>query len=159
MDLSKLAPIQKELDDRILKEHGLKGQELIKKKTVALLTELYECVNDARFFKYWSSNQAKKATTLEEYVDTMHFAISIANDVGYAEHEYIDPGHMDVNDLVIGLTNVITLLPENKIHRHVGLMFNFLIKLGELLGYDQAEIEAAYLEKNKENHTRQDDGY
>src|SRR5690625_82283 len=120
MNLNELFSIQAELDKRIIQQHNLQEQDLLKKKTVALLTELYECVNEARFFKFWSEDQKSRTKVyssdylvlpdgkeiekvtnplLEEYVDTIHFALSIANDLDYQEHEYLDPDNQDLSDL------------------------------------------------------------
>src|SRR5690625_3873533 len=128
MNLNDLFKKQKELDEYIVKEKGLEEQDLFKKKIVALLCELYECVNEARFFKFWSNNTKPRSEVwetkivhgkpqpilknplLEEYIDTIHFALSIANDLGYHEHKYIKTQPRDLNDLVIGITNVATIL-------------------------------------------------
>lgn len=42
MNINTLFKKQKELDEHIIKEKGLEGQDLLKKKTVALICELYE---------------------------------------------------------------------------------------------------------------------
>lgn len=171
MNLNELFEPQAKLDERIIKEHNLQGQDLIKKKTTALLTELFECVNEARFFKFWSKDQKARINQfclsrlewtnplLEEYVDTLHFALSIANDISYNKHEYKDPGDYDLNDLTIGLTNLITLLPESKSHTQMSLVFNYLIKLGYQFGFNEKIVKEAYYKKNKINLVRQEDGY
>lgn len=201
MNLNELFAPQAELDKYIVEEHNLQGKDLLKKKTVALICELYECVNEARFFKFWSHDQ--KARTfepnpddiceeckgqpiffeenkpenriigqcehcdgcgvhfhnplLEEYVDTIHFALSIANDLGYHEHEYSDPGFLDLSNSVLGLTQLATVLPYSK-KKNIGMIFNYLIKLGYQLGFDEKTVIDAYFEKNKENHKRQESG-
>lgn len=57
MDLSKLFEMQRELDERIVREKGLEGQNLLPNKILALQVELGELANEARFFKYWSNDQ------------------------------------------------------------------------------------------------------
>jgi dimeric dUTPase (all-alpha-NTP-PPase superfamily) len=96
---------------------------------------------------------------LEEYADTVHFTVSLANDFGYTEHKYTDPGHIDLNDLVIGLTNLITLLPETRSHRQIELVFNYLIRYGYQLGFTEEQVIEAYYSKNEENHERQVNHY
>src|SRR5690625_7690129 len=130
MNLSKLFPIQKKLDERIVKEKGLEGQDLLPEKILALQVELGELANEWRGFKFWSENQASnvrvlevawgkaphlymcqecngefhveeanelsykcdlcmskllavvvKNTLLEEYVDCLHFILSIRNEI------------------------------------------------------------------------------
>src|SRR5690625_2546043 len=57
MNLSKLFKIQKQLDERIVKEKGLEGQDLLDKKILALQVELGELAQNWRGFKYWSNDQ------------------------------------------------------------------------------------------------------
>ncbi len=57
MNLNPLFTKQKQLDDRINKEKGLQGQDLLDKKILALQVELGELANEWRGFKFWSKNQ------------------------------------------------------------------------------------------------------
>jgi|SRR5690625_4167754 len=176
MNLNILFKPQDKLDEEIELKHGLQGQDLIKKKTVAMICEVYETVNLARFFKFWSTDQKPRTKALrkptmneedkeyynpllEEYVDIVHFGISIANDLGYHSHAYDDPGHYDLNDLTIGLTNAITLIPIVRTNEHMATVLNLLIRLGYQLGFEEKDVIDAYFEKNKENHARQANNY
>src|SRR5690625_7034757 len=104
MNLNTLFKKQMELDAHITQKRNLEGQPLLDKRIVALICELYECINEARFFKYWSEDQRpntieSKLTSngkavvynplLEEYIDTIHFTLSIANDLGVHDHKYV----------------------------------------------------------------------
>lgn len=62
MNWNTLFKKQQELDLHIVQEKGLEGQPLLDKKVVALICELYECVNEARFFKFWSDDQKPNRT-------------------------------------------------------------------------------------------------
>src|SRR5690606_23656156 len=95
---------------------------------------------------------------LEEYVDIVHFTLSIANDLGYHEHKYVNPGHFDLNDLTLGLTQLVTVLPYAK-NNKLPLSFDYVIKLGYQLGFDEKTVIDAYFEKNKVNHERQVNNY
>ena len=159
MDLNKLFKAQAELDKHIVEEKGLQGQDLLKKKTVALICELYECVNESRFFKFWSNKSMNRDNALEEYADTIHFAISIANDVGLDDYEFGDSRSRDLNDLTLGITNLATLIPERPTKNNVRTLLNLIIKLGYQLGFTEDEVIEAYHSKNKENHLRQETGY
>src|SRR5690625_1898343 len=193
MDLNTLFEKQMELDAHITQKRNLEGQPLLDKRIVALICELYECVNEARFFKFWSDNQKPRTLIwkcdvcgseeeehidcayadcnhnpftmiptnplLEEYVDTIHFALSIANDLGYHKHEYIKTQPKDLNDLVIGITNVATVLSMSKDKDHVSSLINNIIALGYQLGFTEKEVIEAYHEKNKENYARQKSNY
>lgn len=57
MDLTKLIEKQRELDERIVREKGLKGQNLFPNSIIALQVELSEMANEARWFKHWSNDQ------------------------------------------------------------------------------------------------------
>src|SRR5690625_1632306 len=95
MNLNELFGKQKELDEYIVKEKGLEEQDLFKKKIVALICELYECVNEARFFKYWSEDT--KPRTLIWKCDVC----------GSEEEEHIDCAYADCNH------NPFTMIPTN----------------------------------------------
>src|SRR5699024_146909 len=159
MDLNKLFKAQAELDKHIVDEKGLEGQDLLKKKTVALICELYELVNESRFFKYWSNKSMNRDNALEEFTDTIHFAISIANDAGLDDYEFGDSRSRDLNDLTLGITNLATLIPERPTKNNVRTLLNLIIKLGYQLGFTEDEVIEAYHSKNKENHIRQESGY
>ena len=177
MNLNSLFKKQKQLDEYIVKEKELEGVDLLPRKTVALICELYECINEARFFKYWSENQKPnieeheidevdgnivqivRTPLLEEYIDTIHFTLSIANDLGVHEHKYVKTQPQDLNDLVLGITNLATIIPISKEKHQVESLINNIITLGYQLGFDEKAVIEAYHEKNKENYARQKVGY
>src|SRR5690625_6163210 len=115
MNLNTLFKKQMELDAHITQKRNLEGQPLLDKRIVALICELYECINEARFFKFWSDDQKPRyegietiihgycsesgradieerqtRPLLEEYADDIHFALSDANSLGVHEHDYIE---------------------------------------------------------------------
>jgi len=160
MNLNKLFPVQKKLDEHILSEKGLHGQDLLKKKTVALICELYELSNELKFFKFWKEDiKINRELALEEYSDLVHFALSIANDLGYTEHKYIHTEGTDLNDLVLGITNIATIIPQSRETHHVSTLINNVIQLGYQLGFTEEDVLDAYENKNKENHRRQETNY
>ncbi len=57
MNLQPFFTTQKILDDRIIEEKGLQGQDLLDKDIRALFSELGELSNEERGFKYWSGDQ------------------------------------------------------------------------------------------------------
>src|SRR5690625_3424078 len=109
MNLSKLFRIQRKLDEHIEKEHPRRpGEDRLAKKILALQVELGECANEWRGFKFWSNDQEPRTKhnifkhgirlnpvdkqinpLLEEYVDCLHFFISIANDFGIKPNEFV----------------------------------------------------------------------
>lgn len=198
MNLKKLFEMQKALDDRIIKEHGLEGQDLLPKKILALQVELGECANEWRGFKMWSKDQEPRTKVkctncqgsgeilsthegdwitcewcegtkvennsnplLEEYVDCLHFFLSLAHTIDIPEDE------LDLNDFVIEgstatvFTDIISAvgLLETDTKAFDDAWKSFLLLGTERLGFTFEQIEAAYMDKNKTNHERQANGY
>src|SRR5690625_5163995 len=100
MNLTKLFKTQAELDKKIVEEKGLQGQDLLDEKILALQVELGELANEWRGFKFWSEDQEPRTEIcygppeipdvcvysnplLEEYVDCLHFILSIGLGLGY----------------------------------------------------------------------------
>lgn len=158
MNLNSLFAYQKELDDHIIKEKKITDGSLLNKKVIAFICELYETVNENRFFKYWSNKPADKEATLEEYSDTIHFLVSIANDMGYTYHTY-EPKKWNMEDLVIRITNIATIIPVSEEEKHIRNLFNRVIDLGYMLGFDEDGVLQAYHAKHEVNYDRQASNY
>src|SRR5690625_1594587 len=83
--------MQRNLDKYIESNHQLEGQDLIEEKMLALLVELGEMANETRCFKFWSTKgKSDQGIILEEYVDNIHFLLSIGLEKGY-HFTQIDP--------------------------------------------------------------------
>lgn len=174
MNLEKMLAAQKELDERIVKEKGLEGEDLVANTYVALDVELGEMANEARWFKHWSDDQEpRKESLLEEYVDALHFFLSIAIQKGWEDEIFVDTQVLKNSDFKIGskigISNqylrIKKLLYGSMSRRQKGkdyfslAWFDFLV-LGALgFGFTLEQIEQAYFKKNKVNHQRQDNGY
>lgn len=104
-----------------------------------------------------------KNPLLEEYVDCLHFILSIG-----LEHKFesklprllIEP--LTFNTIEYQFIHLLRTDWEiyEEYHRgyyHEGL--EVFLGLGEMLGFTWEQIEAAYYEKNEINHKRQDAGY
>jgi len=161
MDLIKLYEIQQQLDNRIHMEHELKGKNLIPSKILALQVELGELANETRCFKFWSNRgPSPKDIILEEYVDCLHFILSIGLDSGLTDINLNQINNSD--DLTGQFQNMFTWIGtfqyEPKIDNYEKLFSHFLL-LGRKLDFTEEEIFESYLEKNKINHQRQDEGY
>jgi dimeric dUTPase (all-alpha-NTP-PPase superfamily) len=161
MNLERLFILQEELDSRILKQHNLEDKPLLQRKILALQVELGELANETRCFKYWSEKKPSEVhIILEEYVDCLHFILSIGVEKQYqnididlkpVEYPLTDQFlniFIDVNDFVICSSR----------DQYITLFEDFL-NLGTSLGFSEEQIETAYLEKNTINHERQDNGY
>ncbi|PJZ01125.1 dUTPase [Bacillus vallismortis] len=190
MNLQKMFEMQKVLDERIIKEKGLEGQDLLPNLILALQVELAECANEWRGFKHWSNDREprvcaidKKGQTakeyyknplLEEYVDCLHFILSIGNRLGYLKNnESVDElkrtttkgtgvhAFMDVFNAIVYLNDevICTTIDNELAHYNYENLFSLFNALGETLGFTPEQIEAAYMEKNAVNHQRQQGGY
>ena len=181
LQTQKLFETQKILDDKIVKEKGLEGVDLLDKKILALQVELGELANEWRGFKFWSKKNRpvtwryegqgfSRNPLLEEYVDCLHFILSIGNDLGLGV-----PSVSSIKTRVAFKGDEVTI-QFNALFKNVGdlgndtsrnditglcyrnTLYNF-VGLGEMLGFTWEQIEQAYYDKNKVNHERQNNGY
>ncbi|TYS59016.1 dUTPase [Sutcliffiella horikoshii] len=163
MNLRRLYDMQRELDAKIESQHGLRKEDLVDEKILALLVELGELANETRCFKFWSVKPpAERGVILEEYVDGVHFILSLGLTFGY-----------DGTETSRGLAEEAATLTEqfNRVYQLVStfkedlsvenyyLLLDSYIQMGQMLGFEWAEVEQAYLEKNQVNHERQQQGY
>lgn len=187
MNLQKLFEAQAELDAFIEQQHPTQeGENRLEKKILALLVELSECAQESRCFKFWSNDQEPrnyckncamtetphecKNPLLEEYVDVLHFSLSIGNDVfGELSDENIkeiledsrktDEASSVITTFII-LNSCATVLAEYEFeyvdYRNFMMI---LLNLGLLLGFTEEKIEQAYWKKYEINKQRQRDGY
>lgn len=138
----------------------MQGQDNYINKLVALSVELGECKNEyPQTFKFWSNKKNDHKNGLIEHVDCVHFAISIALDLGYTEHTYTKAQPKDLNAMYLGLQNIVATLSVSRKQRHVESLLNNLITLGYQLGFTEQNVLNAYDDKNKENHRRQETNY
>lgn len=184
MNLNKLFEIQAGLDYHIVKEKGLEGQGLLDKKILALQVELGELANEQRTWKFWSHDQrprgqgtyleyrpvdqggnhwVTKNPLLEEYVDCLHFILSIGLDKKYTTGITVDLEEMRYEDTITKqFSEVFYYITElgsmQGYEEYLDLVESFAV-LGDCLGFTWEQIEQAYLAKNQINHERQLNGY
>jgi dimeric dUTPase (all-alpha-NTP-PPase superfamily) len=161
LDLQKLFAMQKELDAHIEKEHPRKnGQSRQSEKVLALLVELGELANETRCFKFWSNKPpSERNIILEEFVDGIHFLLSLGLEMEVKTFEINTIKKESITKQFIVLYNAISLLSIHVTPFIFGKVFSAYLGLGEMLGFTREEIEKAYIEKNKVNHQRQENGY
>ncbi|MEB2270130.1 dUTP diphosphatase [Bacillus safensis] len=170
MNLQKMFKMQAELDRRIIREKGLEGRDLLPGLILALQVELAECANEWRGFKFWSNDQQpREEKLLEEYVDCLHFILSIGNHIKYPSNY-----NMDILNRAIfydGGVNAFLAVFYEVSAFHVELetggevsssfveIFMRFNELGIALDFTPEQIEQAYIDKNAVNHKRQQEGY
>ncbi|PIC65360.1 dUTPase [Sporosarcina sp. P13] len=168
MNFKKLFETQKALDYHIVEEKGLEGQNLIAKKVVALQVELSELMNELpEVFKFWSNKKNDYEKALEEFVDSLHFILSIGIEKGYSVEELIvmlsgNSGvsvGQDVLKQFKYLNGAVSDFSFDGTKYSYEELLLYFINLGESLGFTTDQIEAAYYAKNEVNHERQISGY
>ncbi|QCY75665.1 dUTP diphosphatase [Bacillus subtilis] len=186
MNLEKMFEMQKALDERIIKEKGLEGQDLLPNLILALQVELAECANEWRGFKHWSNDREPRTKhpletspngafrkggnpLLEEYVDCLHFILSIGNRLGWNDTDTIDDvvvQHLisekgfDTAKTFSCLLSIAYGFHFSNVEKRTYIsLFTTFFELGNKLGFKWEQIEAAYMDKNAVNHQRQQEGY
>jgi dimeric dUTPase (all-alpha-NTP-PPase superfamily) len=163
MNLQKLFELQRKLDEHIEQEHPRQeGEDRLAKKILALQVEIGELLNELpEVFKFWSNKKNNRAKALEEYCDGLHFILSIGLEL------------YDEEDIEMIAADLQLYRRVNIIEQFQGIFYNIsrlrsggytylfehFLGLGKMLGFTWEEIEEAYMKKNAENHTRQENRY
>lgn len=168
INLDELSKVQKVLRDRI----DYKEDDRFEKLVLAFIVELGELANEARFFKFWAQDQEmRREKALVEYVDNIHFLLDIGLALGYGEGGMYEYEHLGLDYNIkshkydnltaqfLWLSNTASIVWNHDKEEHFELLVMEYLALGEMLGFSWGEVTKAYMDKNKENHIRQDSGY
>jgi dimeric dUTPase (all-alpha-NTP-PPase superfamily) len=205
MNLEKMLEMQQTLDERIVKAKGLEGQDLFPNTVLALLVELGEFANEGRWFKHWSDDQEPRTVKtevpfhagipffldaktsnplLEEYVDCLHFFLSIAIQKSWEDTLYIYEEQLDKDEFDGDLTAYYLEMTyfinkshfenpseekDDKFKKYFGFpQKQYWFRMAWILflnigingfRFTLEQIEQAYYDKNQINHERQSNGY
>ncbi|WP_251549503.1 dUTP diphosphatase [Neobacillus muris] len=163
MKLTKLFDMQKALDQHIEQKHQLQEEDLFSRKVLALLVEVGELANETRCFKFWSVKPSSpKDVILEEFVDGVHFILSLGIECGFDRQEFevaVKPSGLNVTEQFLLLYETIDRFKLDKSFSGFLTVIETYLQLGILLGISQTEMEQAYLRKNEVNYQRQADNY
>lgn len=154
--------MQNELDQKIIIKHGLTEVQTFNSRILSLMVELGELANETRCFKYWSLKlPSEREVILEEYVDGIHFIVSLGNtlEVDLTEDMFKRHNYDDLTKQFLELYLEISKLTSNITSKHYKNVFNLYINLGYSLGFSLEDVFNAYLKKNKINHKRQASNY
>lgn len=102
-----------------------------------------------------------KNPLLEEYVDCLHFILSIGLDIGFSSYELIGniEGDQETTETFSEVFQTVSLVSQTQNKVHYSILFEEFLFLGNSLGFTWDQIEQAYYDKNKTNHERQTNGY
>lgn len=203
MNLEKMLSAQAELDNHIIEKKGLQGVDLVPNTFLALQVELSEFANEGRWFKHWSDDplprtkQSRSVTDflgapvieyynplLEEFVDCVHFFLSIANQKNWQDALYVYMEQLEQEEFDGGLTGIFLEMtyfinksyfenPNKEESEKWKQKFGYPAKqywfrMAWILflnigingfGFTLDQIEEAYFSKNQVNHQRQESGY
>jgi dimeric dUTPase (all-alpha-NTP-PPase superfamily) len=162
LNLKFLFEQQGALDFHIAKEQGIKTP--FENKVLAIIVEAGECANEWQGFKTWKRNREPKANTLGEFIDILHFILSVGLDIGIDPEKIVleDLESHKEKDLVNQFIRLSTTAGQLKTWRNRTdwcILFHEYLALAEMFGFKWSEIVNAYLHKNNVNHERQRTGY
>jgi dimeric dUTPase (all-alpha-NTP-PPase superfamily) len=163
MNVSELFTMQQELDRFIEEGHQLLEKDLFDQKVLALLVEVSELANETRCFKFWSTKgPSPQEVILEEYVDGLHFILSLGIEVGFHRTMKDVPSFKEAVEPVEQFLRVYEAIHQFRKEKCLSVYEHLLseyLALGKLYGFTPEGIYKAYVAKNKVNFQRQQQGY
>lgn len=157
--LLELLEMQRTLDNAIFKEKGITEYPLENMK-IALFVELGELMNEfPTKFKHWKSSAAdNRGKGLIEYVDCLHFALSLCTQEKYFTTNGLKFDYCKLCGQKV-LARFLSFIVFQVERGNYKLALYDLFKIGNYLGFKWEEIYKAYMEKNKVNYERLRSGY
>lgn len=161
MDWTTLFSMQQTLDHHIKTKHRLTDKNLLEERHLALLVELGELANETRCFKFWSTKPASDtAAILEEYVDGIHFILSLGLESGYSYNKALeDQVNGSLTEQFNEVFNKCITFRNDPTQINYEILFTTYLQLGVMLGFSEEDIQTAYVKKNEVNFKRQHQGY
>lgn len=161
MQLTKLFSMQQELDS-FIQNNRQQQTDVFQEKGLALLIELAELANETRCFKFWSTKgPSDDAVILEEYVDSIHFLLSlgIEQDLHTLTNWPMAEVEGNLTQLFLTTTAVIHRFLEELTMESYERVWIYYGAIASKLGFTNEDIIQAYIAKNEENYNRQKTGY
>ncbi|MGM0807602.1 MAG: dUTP diphosphatase [Bacillota bacterium] len=112
--------------------------------------------------------EIKSEPLLEEYVDGLHFVLQLGIEVGVTiteivcfdkknfRYETVTEQFLDIKYRILEIWDSGS---KESMQFYWERLFIVYAELGEMLGFTWEQIEQAYMDKNKINHERQENGY
>ncbi|ASZ09013.1 dUTP diphosphatase [Mesoplasma chauliocola] len=154
---------QEFLDNKIMEKHNLTlDHEIFRKKIIAFWVELGEYANEEKSFKYWKQGApAAREIQLEEYIDGLHFVISLGNQINYdfEKFNFKDLDFENNIDCYFELISNFTILVNQPNTDSFAKMFNSFLQIAKVQKYSEEELIKTYKAKHEKNQQRQVDNY
>src|SRR5699024_11675778 len=98
-----------------------------------------------------------KAVILEEYVDSIHFLLSIGLEKGYTFSQItLEPEDIGETAAFTQVFSICTAFYQEQTKSNYYHLFKQLLQLANVLSLSKKDIIQAYHKKNEENDDRQD---
>lgn len=167
--LGEMLKMQMELDTDIIAAKEMPEYPIYSIR-LALIVEVCEMLQEMpTVFKYWKDSAVdNREKALEEYVDVIHFALSLTNYAGELRAAIKDTKLLQsiygYDSIRIGSEQRTTYNVYNEINYLISTlayrrMLLPVFRLGRILGFTWNEIYDGYMNKNKINHERLNCGY
>lgn len=160
MNLLVLYDKQKALDEHIFLTKNHTRENTLGARILAATIELAEIANEVRSFKFWSNKGLDFDKAKEEYVDVLHFLLSIGIDldcriktVSYVKEEF------ETTTLFLKLFELFSILNQKRDKKSYQELMVYFFTLGKHLNFSEELIESEYLRKHEINYERQKNGY
>ena len=168
-NLNDLKDKQKQLDEHIWKKFNLTREKTQNDRLTALLVEFFEFVNATGYFKYWKVKEPVREDIIEEYIDMLHFSLSLSVDFNYVlGFPYgIEKENYKLDDVlekfIDAIPKLVAKVKEQDTHLNKELFFIVLMEyvrtLILFLDLEEFELIEEYEKKYEINLKRQEEGY
>jgi len=160
LEFKELFSMQKELDAFIENNRDI-NRDVFIEKGLSLTIELAELANETRCFKYWSSKgPSERNILLEEFVDSIHFLLSLGNEKGFTLDEWpIIHEEVDLTRCFLKTQKeILSFIHSPEVDKYRMVWQNYSV-LAYNLGFSIEDVLSAYKIKNEKNYERQRTGY
>ncbi len=160
INLTILAKNQVQLDNYIFKNNNTTKEKTFDDRVMALLVEIGETANEIRFFKFWSQKkQSPDEVILEEFIDILHFVLSLGLSIGFEEWNLNFKNKMSLQEAFFNLYEATINFKNNNLESEFRKILIYLFTIADCLLFDDLKIFEMYKKKNEINFERQNTNY
>ena len=161
IELEELFKAQAQLDATIAQNHNVSYATTRHRRIMACYVEIGELANVTRCFKYWSNKPSEaQDIVLDEYVDGLHFFLSLGIDIKASKRVYHYTKHSDdLTNQILEVYRLASIFLKKQDEKSYVKAFQAFINIVPILKVRWTTIEKAYYKKLGENYHRQDTNY